>query len=92
MENAELEKLRKEIDAADAEILAALARRMVTSRAIGAYKRATGIALFDQNRWQELLQSRISEAEKKGLAVEFVEKLYSLIHEESVAEQSKVQS
>jgi chorismate mutase len=86
----DLETLRRAIDSADEELLAALENRMTTSREIGAYKRAHNILPLDKNRWQELLDARVKDAGKRGLSPEFVKKLYTLIHKESVAEQERV--
>lgn len=92
MENVELETLRKIIDAADGDLLTALAERTRASRAIGAYKHAHNMPALDTDRWHALLAARIAEGKQKGLSAEFITRLYTLIHEESVTEQKRIQA
>ena len=90
MQNNQIDTLRKMIDATDTELLAILTQRMGISREIGAYKRAHGITPLDKERWQELLDARVAEGTAMGLSPKFVEKLYTLIHEASLAEQEHI--
>lgn len=54
---ATLQELRREIDAADAELARLFARRMALSAEIGAYKKARGLAVRDEAREREKLEA-----------------------------------
>ncbi len=75
-----LEKLRKQIDVLDEELLKAVARRMEIVTAIGRYKKAHGIELRDQQRLESLIKVQIERAESLNLPAEFITELYELIH------------
>lgn len=84
MNGKSLEDWRKQIDILDEELLHVLAKRINIVRKIGKLKKARGIKLLDENRWQEILQSKLSKARSLNLPVDFIKKLYSLIHEYSL--------
>ncbi len=82
--------LRREIDLIDEELVGLVAKRMQVSREIGQYKKEHGIAVVQQQRYDEVLQRRSAEGESCGLNPEFTRHLYSLIHEESVRQQIEI--
>jgi chorismate mutase len=88
VELSRLEDLRDQIDEADHELLNVLANRMEVARSIGKHKYYNNIAILQPQRWQEIINSRISMGELKGLTNEFILKLYNLIHEESIFQQT----
>ena len=55
----DINDLRNEIDKIDKEIVALFERRMAVSKDIGQYKKSKGLPLYDQEREQNALQSRI---------------------------------
>ena len=57
-DDAELAAYRKQLDAADAALLRAFARRMELSRAIGAYKKEHGLPVLDAAREKTVIESR----------------------------------
>jgi chorismate mutase len=75
-----LDELRKRIDELDAELLAIIASRLETVAAIGNYKAQQKLPPLDTDRWQEVLENRLQQAQELGLAEDFVRSLYELIH------------
>jgi chorismate mutase len=91
-DNVELEYLRQQMDSIDAEIIDLLARRMELSEKIGLVKKASNIAAYLPERWNEIVETRGDRAEKLQLSREFVVALYERIHDESIRKQLKVLS
>lgn len=81
MNSDELERLRRQIDSLDGELLKILAKRMDVVREIGRYKKSEGLDLRDDERLKALLEDRLQTAGELGLTEESVRKLYELIHE-----------
>lgn len=86
-EESELAILRSEVDEADGELLAALARRMDTCRRIGEYKKKAGMTVLQTGRLDYLIKSRMEAGDRLGMDERFIKRLFTLIHEESVREQ-----
>lgn len=82
-----LEFLRKQIDELDDELLNILAKRMSLSREIGQYKKEHNIQIFQGNRYNDILQKMLSQAEKSGISKECIKSIFEFIHEESVRQQ-----
>lgn len=82
-----LAPLRAEIDAADQELMQLIARRMSVARQIGRYKHAHGMPILQPRRYDELLQRLGSQAVPLGLDADFVRRILSALHEESVRQQ-----
>lgn len=83
----ELDALRNDIDHIDSEILDLLAKRMEISTKIGEYKKAHNMMVFQLGRHDTIMKERTDAGEKLGLPKEFVSKIMSAIHEESVKRQ-----
>jgi chorismate mutase len=83
-----LEYWRGQIDRIDDELLTFLKARMQISNQIGIAKSNQKVTVLQSNRWQQLLALRMTKAQELGLSSEFVEKMFTLIHEESVRIQS----
>ena len=83
-----LEELRKIIDEIDDDIINALKKRIQVIEQIGAYKKEHNIAIFQLQRWQEILRTRGQWADKMGLSRQHIEKLCQLLHEESIRVQN----
>ncbi len=88
--NQSLDDLRERIDAVDREILEALSERMNIVTNIGEYKRDNNITTLQLNRWDALLNDRISKGEKLNLPAELVQEVYKSIHKISVKHQSDI--
>ena len=87
---SKLDALRKMIDEIDDDILNALKKRIQVIEEIGSYKKEHNIAIFQLNRWQEILRSRSQWADKMGLSRQHIEKLCQLLHEESIRVQNEL--
>lgn len=82
-----LEGLRQQIDTIDSELLDLLNRRMEVSRSIGRYKKEHRMPVFQVERHDSMMRARMEEARGLGMNPEFVHKVLSAIHEESVRTQ-----
>ena len=78
--------MRAEIDELDETLWQSLAARMEVSQRIGAWKKAHGVAPLQPQRYQEIVE-KIRGLEIKGLEVDFMLRLWNLIHEESLRKQ-----
>jgi chorismate mutase len=82
--------LRDQIDQLDDEIMQKLAARMKISEKIGQYKKDNNVTILQVNRWEEIIQTRVSLGKAMGLNSEFTTELLKLIHHESIQVQTKV--
>lgn len=79
-----LNNLRNKIDIIDDKILKLLSERTGISQKVGELKRERGVTVFDEQRWQVVLQSNLRKAEQLNLPKEFVKKIYTIIHQYSL--------
>ena len=86
--NTSLSVLRDEINGVDKDIILAIKRRMLLSEEIGKIKKEDNLPIFQSERWQEVLNSIISQAENMGLDKVFVKEIYEIIHQESIKTQN----
>ncbi len=84
-----LEKLRKQIDQADAKLINILSDRMKLVKKIGIYKKIKGIPPLDKKRWEQVLASKLKLAQSQGLNIIFIRKIYELIHEQALLIEQK---
>lgn len=82
--------LREQIDHLDDEIMQKLASRMKISEKIGQYKKENNVTILQVNRWEEIVETRITLGRAMGLSREFTNELLKLIHNESIQVQTKV--
>ena len=87
--NDTLRQLRAQIDVLDENLLFTLASRMKVSRQIGELKKENSVAILQPVRWDEVLEKVDASAAAYGLDVDFVNRVFNVIHEASVAEQNK---
>ena len=76
--------LRHAVDEVDEQIIAALGQRMAIVSAMGELKRKHQVSTLQPTRWQEILDSRTTAAQKRGLRDTFISQVYQLIHEEAI--------
>ncbi len=84
------EELRLQIDAADHDIIAALAKRMALVEQIGEYKKQNNVQVLQLERWKEIFKSRADWGEEAGINPDFIAELYQLIHIESIRKQTQI--
>jgi chorismate mutase len=77
-------QLRRIIDSIDEELLQILAKRLKVIEEIGEHKKDHNITIFQMERWNEILNTTISLAEKLNLDPDFVKRIMSEIHKESI--------
>ncbi|MFO8235382.1 MAG: bifunctional 3-deoxy-7-phosphoheptulonate synthase/chorismate mutase type II [Bacteroidales bacterium] len=88
----EIEQLRKYIDNLDEELLEIIDKRMKLTGEIGSYKKQREISVLQENRWKELLETRIKNGQKKGLDQKFIKKIFETIHSESITKQKTIKN
>ncbi len=88
-ELSKLEDLRDQIDEVDNEIVNMMASRMEIARKIGNYKYNNEVTILQPERWDEIIKSRTQLGISKKLTRDFILKLYSIIHEESIFQQTQ---
>lgn len=89
-EQTDLELLREEIDKIDTEIIGLLEKRMEVSQQVSYIKKQKNMSALQLNRWNKLLKERMQQADKKGLAAEFVKDIFEQIHKESLFVQNEM--
>lgn len=82
-----LTALRRQIDELDNDLLQLLAKRMRVSQEIGTYKKEHNMPILQAKRYDEILQDRITQADKMGMSSDFMKIVLMAIHEESVRQQ-----
>lgn len=87
-----LDRLRREIDILDDEIMHVLASRMELAREIGYYKRNHNMTILQSERWKEILQKFIDRSQDNGLSEDFITQIIKAIHDESIEQQERVMS
>lgn len=78
-----MDKLRKQIDEIDEEILTLIAKRMQKAKKIGEIKRTKGLRIKDNEREREVIEKWKRKAGELNLSKEFVEKIVKEIIRES---------
>ena len=86
----DLEELRGQIDEFDRELFQILEERMKVAEKIGLYKKANNITVLQPDRWQEILEKTIEQGKSHDLSSEFVTKIFTAIHQESINKQTKL--
>ena len=87
---AELETYREKIDVTDQALLDALGKRMKIAASIGKIKKENNVAVLQNKRWSEILETMKIEGEQRGLSEEFISRIFKSIHQESINHQEKV--
>jgi len=85
-----LNELRSKIDITDELIIQQLAKRMGIADEIGKVKKENNVQILQNDRWNTIKDRAISEGGNVGLSQEFIDKVYSAIHDESINHQHNV--
>ena len=88
--HAALDKLREQINHIDDELMQLISQRMNIAEKIGEYKKNNNVTIFQQSRWNEVLQKALGKASKVGLSEEFTTRYMDAIHMESINRQNKI--
>ncbi|MCB9231245.1 MAG: bifunctional 3-deoxy-7-phosphoheptulonate synthase/chorismate mutase type II [Bacteroidia bacterium] len=79
-----MQYLRAAIDEADERLMEVLAERMEISKRIGVLKLENNLPFYQYNRWAEIVEHVTRKADELGVDGDFVQKLFSIIHLESI--------
>ncbi len=82
--NGILNELRAEIDIIDDMLVWALANRMKIAGNIAAVKQKMEIETIQPNRWKNVMERISNNGTNSGLRLQFLEKIYESIHNESL--------
>lgn len=85
-----LEQYRTLISDIDFQLINLLSDRMKISKQIGEIKRENNIAIFQPERWKVINEYAMKKAEEVDVSQQFVEKLFKVIHEESIEVQNNI--
>lgn len=89
-QRTELEKLRKQINLIDDELISMLSSRMNVAREIGVYKKKNNVTILQSARWNEILDKYKKKASANELSEEFIVRFIKAVHDESINQQEKV--
>ena len=87
-----IDQLRAQIDVIDESLLSALSSRMKICRQIGEYKKENNIAILQTSRWSEVLSKVVAKGREYDLPQNFIEDVFTAIHEASVEVQNEILS
>ncbi|HEX5625646.1 MAG TPA: bifunctional 3-deoxy-7-phosphoheptulonate synthase/chorismate mutase type II [Saprospiraceae bacterium] len=87
--NKSIQDMRRHIDAIDEEIMDLLSKRMQLAERIGARKRENRIAIFQPDRWDQIVERLMEIGKREGLSDEFITSFIEAIHIESIQHQSR---
>jgi chorismate mutase len=88
--HAALDKLREQINHIDDELMQLISQRMSIAEKIGEYKKNNNVTIFQQGRWNEVLEKALGKASRVGLSEEFITRYMDAIHMESINRQNKI--
>jgi chorismate mutase len=88
--NKQLNDIRTDIDKIDEEIINLVKARLDLVEKIAEEKKDKHVTAFQLERYINILKSRGQWANEKNLTKDFIEKLYQLIHEESIRTQIEI--
>lgn len=79
-----IKPLRDEIDFLDSEILELLYLRFLAVDKVWDLKKEYEVKPLDQNRWDKLLEEKVSKWTEKWMSKEFIEVVWNEIHREAL--------
>jgi chorismate mutase len=71
----------------DAEVVDILGKRMEWVKKLGAIKGKHNMPIYQVERWREIMESRTGWANNNQLKPDFIQKLFELIHDQSIKTQ-----
>lgn len=84
-----INELRLEVDSLDEHIIELLGKRMEIARKMGFLKRKNNVSTLQPERWNEIIQSRVSMGNIQNLSGDFIFQLFQAIHEEAIQQQEQ---
>lgn len=89
MQHKTIEDLRNQIETIDKELLILLSKRMHLSKEIAFLKNENKENIVQLNVWRFQLENRLLENNKLNIDTEFLIRIFSMIHEESIRIQNQ---
>jgi chorismate mutase len=86
----QLEELRNQIDSIDFQLIELVASRMNISEKMGEYKFKNNVAVLQMERWLEILRTRTDHGTSCNMEPSFIERLMTLLHQESIRIQTAI--
>ena len=84
-----LNKLRREIDRTDHNLIKALGERFKAVRELGHLKKKLKLPIAQRARWSQVMKTRVREGQKRRLSPVFIKAIYGLIHQEALGLQRR---
>ena len=88
MSSDRLLQLRALIDEVDNEIIDGIKRRMEIVDDLGEYKAGSGVAIFQLERWLEIIRDRTEQGKEVGVDPELIQAIWKVIHNASIRRQT----
>jgi len=85
-----LQVLRKDIDEIDAEIIQLFKQRLDKTGQIAELKFKENIAIYQKERWLDILQKAKQNSQINGINQKFIEQVFKLMHQESLKIQHRI--
>jgi len=85
-----IEGLRNSINALDHEILKLISERLQLVEEIGKHKKQNNMTVFQENRWNEILDKNVKTGVEMGLNAIFINEIFKTIHQEAIDVQTKL--
>ena len=90
MFDQEIKELRDNIDQLDLDLCKAVSRRMQLVKQVGELKKKNNVEVVQKDRWQQLLDSRMSWAADLGMTPDEIKELFETLHTISVNRQKGI--
>ncbi len=88
--NEKLERLRRQIDMVDDELLELLGKRMKIAEDIGEVKKEKGVTILQTSRWEEIIEKATKKGGLQGLSERFMVRYLNAVHQESIDHQNEI--
>ena len=88
--NEKLDRLRRQIDMVDDELLELLGKRMKIAEDIGEVKKEKGVTILQTNRWEEIIEKASKKGAHQGLSERFMVRYLNAVHQESIDHQNEI--
>ena len=85
-----LDRMRKEMDILDDELLHILSTRMQLVREMGAYKKDNNLTILQPERWKQMQEKFQLKSNELHLSEEFLARIIRAMHDESINQQEKI--
>lgn len=85
-----VEDFRAAINELDDQLLEMLSYRMKVVDDIAHFKKLHNMTIFQEGRWNQLMDRHLSKSESTGLSEEFIIQLFRAIHQESINKQTGI--